>query len=292
MDAVFLPGGLMNRNYRVRVGDDDVVLRFYDRDPGACAKEAKLLDALHGHVAVPELLYAQPAWEPVPFTLLEHVTGTSMREVRQKGTAKAIGEAAYAVGRELAKLAWVRLDDPAILAIDPGFESASESGATKNARLIEHLLESPTLATRLTAAERSRVRQFSRSHDGRLAASDDVGSIAHGDFNAANILVGEARGAWRVAAILDWEFAVAASPFHDIGNFLRYERASRPRVEPWFSRGLSEGGVALATDWRTTARLADLGALCELLSRADAPEVVAREVRDLVLATIDERELP
>jgi len=55
--ATFLPGGLMNRNYRVRVGSDDVVLRFYDRDARACAKEVGLLSELHGRVAVPEVLY-------------------------------------------------------------------------------------------------------------------------------------------------------------------------------------------------------------------------------------------
>ena len=61
--ATFLAGGLMNRNYRVRVGNDDVVLRFYDRDARAFAKEVGLLSELHGRVAVPEVLYVGPSTE-------------------------------------------------------------------------------------------------------------------------------------------------------------------------------------------------------------------------------------
>ena len=68
--------------------------------------------------------------------------------------------------------------------------------------------------------------------------SKSVG-IAHGDFNSANILVKQCAGCWTVAAILDWEFAFEGSVAYDIGNFLRYERASNPRFEPAFSRGLA-----------------------------------------------------
>src|SRR5438270_3379821 len=57
--AVFLAGGLMNRNYRVRVGNDDVVLRFYDRNPASFSKEIELLRELSGVIPVPELLYAE-----------------------------------------------------------------------------------------------------------------------------------------------------------------------------------------------------------------------------------------
>ena len=82
------------------------------------------------------------------------------------------------------------------------------------------------------------------------------------------------------------EFAFPGSIYYDIGNFLRYEREARPRFEPAFSRGLTDGGFELAAEWRTLARAADLTALCELLARPGVPDHVIAELRDLVSATV------
>jgi aminoglycoside phosphotransferase (APT) family kinase protein len=126
---------------------------------------------------------------------------------------------------------------------------------------------------------------LARSHeDGHPAVNAEV-SLVHGDFNSPNIFVRQERGSWRVAAILDWEFAFAGSTLCDIGNMLRYERPAQPRYEPHFSRGLIDGGWRAPDDWFLRARLADLPALCELLSRDDVPEAVVIELRDLIEAT-------
>jgi hypothetical protein len=45
----------------------------------------------------------------------------------------------------------------------------------------------------------------------------------------------QVKRAWRVAAVLDWEFALSASPLTDVGHFLLHECASRPLAEPHFS---------------------------------------------------------
>jgi hypothetical protein len=95
-----------------------------------------------------------------------------------------------------------------------------------------------------------------------------------------------------VAAILDWEFAFSGNIFADVGSFLRYERPDRPRFEPAFATGLADGGVTLPADWHELARLADLGALCELLTRPDVLHSVVIEVCDLVRTTIATRDLP
>ena len=288
--ASFLAGGLMNRNYRVRVGSDDVVLRFYDRDARACSKEVFLLSELHGRVAVPRVLYVGPSTETVPFVVLEFVDGISMRELKQTGDARGIAEAAHAAGRELATLASIRVRDAAILATH--FEPNPEllHGLNVNARLIDHFLASPLLRERLGEPHATRVHDFAWRHDDALSVMSVSAGIAHGDFNSANILVRQCDGRWTVAAILDWEFAFEGSIAYDIGNFLRYERASSLRFEPSFSSGLVVGGVELPNDWRRTARVADLSALCELLTRPAAPSIVVEEIRELVLATVDGRE--
>lgn len=283
--GIFLAGGLMNRNYRVRVGSDEVVLRFYDRDAHACERETRLLTELFGRVAVPNVLYVAPVNEPVRFAVLEFVDGISMRTLKETGEADAIAEASHSIGLELATLASVRLRDPAILTTEFAPKPELLRGSNVNARLIDHFLESPALRQRLGAEHVGRVHDFAWRHDDRLSATTQSFTIAHGDFNSANILVRLTAGRWSVAAILDWEFAFIGSTFYDAGNFLRYDKESTPRYEPWFSRGLTDGGVTLPSDWRLLARLADLSALCELLARPELPPQVADEVRDLVLAT-------
>ena len=289
--ATFLDGGLMNRNYRVRVGEDDVVLRFYDRDPRACAKEVALLNAVQGRLPAPRVLYAAPHAAPAPFAVLEFVDGISLRDLKKAGDRSATVDAAHSAGLALAALASVPSTALVHLATDIAPSEVLDS-PNVNARLIDHFLTSSHLQARIGASIAMRVRDFAWRHDDGLAAAHLPSAIAHGDFNAANILVQQTDGRWTVAAILDWEFAFAGSMAYDIGNFLRYERASSPWFEPGFSRGLVDGGVELPSNWRTTARVADLSALCELLTRPEMPILVADEVRGLVLATLDGAELP
>jgi aminoglycoside phosphotransferase (APT) family kinase protein len=276
----------MNRNYRVRIGRDDVVLRFYDRAPMACAKEATILRLVSGVARVPALLYAATDAVPTPFAVLEFVEGISFRDLKRRGDQDALANAAYDAGRQLAAINSV-LVDPDILGA-PDIDPALLAGSNVNARLIEYFLASPVLRARLSGAEVDRINRFAWSRDELLLPYTSSRSLAHGDFNSPNILVRPRDGAWSVAAILDWEFAFAGHAFYDIGNFLRYDRPNAPRVEPSFSRGLLDGDLTLPPEWRTMARLADLGALCELLTRSEVPDNVVAEIRTLVLATLDE----
>jgi len=63
------------------------------------------------------------------------------------------------------------------------------------------------------------------------------------------------------------------------------KRPTKPRYEPHFSRGLIDGGWRAPDDWFLRARLADLPALCELLTRADVPDAIVSELRDLIEMT-------
>jgi len=131
---------------------------------------------------------------------------------------------------------------------------------------------------------RSRVHR--RHFAARASAARRREGLVHGDFNSPNIFVRQDGGRWVVAAILDWEFAFSGSMFADIGNMLRYERPGQSRYEPHFSRGLVDGGWEPAGDWSLRARLADLPALCELLTRDDVPDVIVTELRDLITDTL------
>jgi len=154
--------------------------------------------------------------------------------------------------------------------------------------VVEHFVASPLFRQRIDGSLITRIRDFvaamGRTGLGSASRHDDAG-LVHADFNSPNIFVRQDRGTWRVAAILDWEFAFAGSILCDIGNMLRYERPGQPRYEPHFSRGLADGGWDAPDDWFLRARLADLPALCELLTRDDVPEAVVEELRDLIVMT-------
>ena len=146
------------------------------------------------------------------------------------------------------------------------------------------------LRRHMPADLRDRCRALVWSRADELAGLDHEARLVHGDFNRRNLLVRRAAGRWSVAAVLDWEFAVSGSPLADLGNFLRYERASRPLVEPHFSAGYRNAGGTLPRDWRRLARLLDLTALCESLTHGQLPDTVTTELVELVRATVEDRD--
>jgi aminoglycoside phosphotransferase (APT) family kinase protein len=169
---------------------------------------------------------------------------------------------------------------PGLTVVDDVFAGVSLLG------IVDYFATSPIFAGRLDAALRDRLRSFVRATEPLHSSPTESATLVHGDFNSPNVLVRDNGSRWVVAAILDWEFAFSGSVFTDIGNMLRYERPGQSRYEPHFSRGLVDGGWQLAGDWFLRARLADLPALCELLTRDDVPDVIVAELRDLIAETV------
>lgn len=289
VEAEALAGGIMNWNYRVRLSGsaERFVLRFYDRAPASCAKEVRVLDLVRDDVPVPTVAFTQTesagGWPP--FCVLEFIDGISLRELRRRGNAVGVGEAAYDAGRLLPRLGRHRFPRSGLLSPNLSVEGGPLAGAPLSA-VVEHFVASPLFRARLDSSLRARLHEFLRATEPMHVGADDPVSLVHGDFNSPNILVGERDGRWTVAAILDWEFAFAGSTLADVGNMLRYERPGQSRYEPYFSRGLTAGGWTAPDRWFLRARLADLPALCELLTRDDVPDAIVAELRELIAETI------
>jgi aminoglycoside phosphotransferase (APT) family kinase protein len=282
-----LSGGIMNWNYAVRLSAsaERFVLRFYDRSPASCAKEVRILALVRDDVPVPRVLHAEVngAGGYPPFCVLEFIDGISLRELRRRDETKGVAEASYDAGRLLPRLARHRFERSGLLPADLHVQDGPFADASLE-EVVEHFVASPLFRQRVDASLLAHIHDFVRSHaDKLLGPARDI-SLVHGDFNSPNILVREHQGSWQVAAILDWEFALAATIFCDIGNMLRYERPGQSRYEPHFSRGLIDGGWKPPDDWFLRARLADLPALCELLTRDDVPDVIVNELCDLIRA--------
>ena len=294
VDVQLLSGGLSNSNFKVQLDPrgDPIVLRIYDRDPAVCQKEVDVLRLVKETVPVPEVLHAEPTGldGAGPFIVLRYVDGITFRQLKVSRDADAIGEAAYSIGRALAAIGQYRFPRPGWLCAGPEVGGQFVEGPDSIPRFLDSCLTSPNFAMRVDGGMRDQVRDFAWSWAPRLVSLDTERSLVHSDFNSPNLLVRCVEGAWTVVAVIDWEFAFSGSPLFDVGNFMRYERVHRPRIEPHFSRGFVECGGQLGEDWKRVARVIDLTSLCEILTREALPDAVVSEVLDLIQATIEDRD--
>jgi aminoglycoside phosphotransferase (APT) family kinase protein len=291
-----LDGGLRNSNFKVRLESParTLVLRFYDKDPSLCRKEVSLLRRIRDAVPVPEVLHAEPdgIGESGAFALLDYVEGVTFRELKQRGEVAAIGEAAASVGAALAAIGRFAFPAPGRLGDELQVTGPFVEGPDPAPKFLDSCLASPAFQSRAGAELTARVHELGWAWRERLASLDEERSLVHGDFNSPNLVARLVDGRFRLAAVIDWEFGWSGSPLFDVGNILRYERLGRPVLEPDFSRGFLAHGGRLPRDWRRLARVVDLTSLCEILSRDVLPDDVVSEVRELIRATLEDRDPP
>jgi len=289
-----LGDGLRNANFKLDLEAPraSLVLRIYEHDASICRKELDLIRLVAGSVPVPEVIHAEPrGFEDLPpLVLVRFVEGITFRELKLSGGTRSISEAAYSAGETLAAIGRAAFPQPGWLAAGPAVGAPLMEGADPAPRFVDSCLASANLQPRMPPDLRDRVHAMVWSCAPELARLGDEARLVHGDFGKRNLLVRSIEGRWRVAAVLDWEFAVSGSPLADLGHFLRYERASRPLAEPHFSAGYLDGGGVLPHDWRHLARLIDLTALCESLTHEQLPDSVVAELVELVRATAENRD--
>jgi aminoglycoside phosphotransferase (APT) family kinase protein len=289
-----LSDGLRNANFKLQLDPaaEPAVLRIHEHAPSLCQKEIDLMQLVGGSVPVAELIYAEPhGWEDLPpFTLARWVEGITFRDLKRSGDAEGIAQAAHAVGETLAGIGQFRFPKSGWLNPGPTVGPPLLDGADAMPRFIDLCLASYNLQRRVPGELRDRTQTLVWSCAPQYADLEGETNLVHGDFSRRNLLVRPAGTRWNVAAVLDWEFALAASPLADVANFLRYERAARPVAEPHFSAGYIRAGGRLPHDWRRLTRLIDLVALCESLTRDQLPDAVVPELVELVRATIEDRD--
>jgi aminoglycoside phosphotransferase (APT) family kinase protein len=294
LHAQLLEGGLCNTNLKVQFdgGAPPVVLRIYDRDPGACQKEVDLLELVRRTVPVPDVLSVSAAGmdEVGPFAVLRFVDGLTFREIRATGDAPAIAEACDAIGRTLAAIGQYTFPRPGRLEAGPTVGAQLVAGADPIPTFLDACLAHPMVGKRMTATFGEQLRALVWSWADRLREATDDRRLVHCDYGTRNLILRQTAGRWGVAAVLDWEFAAAGSALWDVGHFLRYERPGRPPCEPHFSDGFRAGGGTLPGQWRRLARLVDLVALCDALTWEALPDEVVREILELVHATVEDRD--
>jgi len=290
-----LTGGLINTNIKVnfRTGEPPVVLRLYRRDPTVCLHEVEIIRLVRGTVPVPEVFHVQPGGidGSGPFSILQYVDGITFQELKRTNNLEGIHQAAASVGATLAAIGRYRFDAPGRLVVTDDNLSVGApyiEGPDPIPRILDRFRGDATLRRRIDASLLDQLHDFMWAWAPLMPDLTHDSFLVHCDFGNRNLLVHEVNGKWVVAAVLDWEFALSGSPLLDVGHFLRYEKASAPLREPYFSRAFLENGGRLPVNWREVARVIDLTALVELLTHAYLPDDVADEILWLIHATLDQ----
>jgi Ser/Thr protein kinase RdoA (MazF antagonist) len=298
-----LRSGLRNTNYRLDfAGGRSAVLRLYVADPEVCAREAAVLAAVAGRLPAPRVLHSDAAAQP-PFALLGWLDGQPLDEVLVRADAATAVEIATGCGATLSRIHEIHFPAAGFFGSDLSVIRPMPAWATAVLEALTGRVEG-----RLGPALSDRVRA---TVDSNASAVESVWSgavLVHADFRASNLLVREgadpsdvprlrsgrdaayrstesAAGRWRLAGILDWEFACAGCKLIDFSAFLRNDGSRPPGFNDAFAAAYLAAGGALPADWRRLTGLVDLLNLLQLLAWAD--NLAATELRRLVTETVD-----
>ncbi len=291
VDAELLTAGLANTNYKVKVSGrvEPFVVRVYTRDRAACRKEVDIYNLIHDRVPLPDVLYADVDGRDYdrPYAVTTWVDGIMLDHVFAQGSAADVASAAHAAGHTLAVIGSYTF--PGAGFFGPGLVIAHPLGDADTSWLpyIQERLFEGIAGERLGVTLRDRLWHVVMQGVAEVRVVDDARSLAHADFNGPNVMVRREGDAWVVASILDWEFAFAGSPLHDIGNMLRGADALPAAFEPAFIRGFTDGGGMLPPAWRRIVRLLDFVNLCEFLNAPGQGGARVDDVTRLIRATVE-----
>lgn len=285
--SALLSGGLANTNILLDLdrAPGRIVLRLAQRDPAGMAREAALLRlaAQHDIPAAPLLhVETDDARLGAPFLVLGFVEGVMLEKALSGADQSAVADLGYAVGELLAAVHAVPFEQAGFLDETLQVATPLDMGGEGLKGFAEAMAAEPLVAERLGEARLARLRDVLAEQAGRLDGWQGGSCLAHSDANGSNILVADAGSYWRVAALLDWEFAFAGTPFFDLGNAIRPPAGDNPLWLTGIDGGYRSAGGVLPADWPELARLADLTAWLDFASRKEATPALIADCRAMI----------
>ena len=267
-----LEGGLANTNIRVDLAGGRVLLRLYQRDPAQAEKEAAIARRLAGRVPVPRFVHLGD-FGGQRFALLEWIDGMPLDAALTDAAARTM--LGRAVGETLARIHAVHFERAGLLDGALAVAAPIVADGAWLARFLRATLIDGGGARFVPRDLADAAIAFALAND---APWGGPFCLSHCDYNGSNILVRDGR----VAAVLDWEFAMAGTPAPDFGNLMR----NHPETDfqDAVAAGYAAAGGHLPEHWRRLARIADLAAWADFLDRP----VVDPALADDALAALRE----
>lgn len=241
VSSALFSSGKCNSNYKLTLDDGtEVVARISSSD--SSSRELRVMDMARELVKVPEVFYERPS-----LSILEFLSGQTLEEVPAYSRLAGIA---------IAQFSSRTFDYPGRIEED-GSISAFDFGGIQG--FIDESLGNTEVLERLGGERKGKLLPLLRNKSQLLKELDAEACFVHGDFNPTNILIHEEQ----LSGILDWEYALAGTPFMDIGNLLRN---TDENFHSEIEQGLREGGMILPKDWKERAELVDLTSQFEFLT--------------------------
>ncbi len=247
-------GGQANTNIRLELSQhpEPILLRLYTREaetsyeiPRSATKEAALHGLLATKLPVPHVLFTADQ-NPVtghPYMLREWVPGERLEVVAHALCSEDLVGLGQQVGAILAGIHSVTF--PAGGYLDESLNVVTFPHGVPGDTFAEFLdlLLGSRGKDRLGPALTQALMAFAEREARYGATWSGPPCLTHADFGGSNILVQVGDGGARVAAVVDWEFAFAGTPFIDLGNLMRPPLGELPGFEAAVAYGYrAEGG--------------------------------------------------
>jgi aminoglycoside phosphotransferase (APT) family kinase protein len=282
-------GGLSNTNIEVELAQAPfrVLLRLYQRDRAAAQREAAL-SALVLKRAVPAPRFLHIGDRKVrPYAVLEWIEGSRLETVAPGLADADLAALGRSLGQLLASIHGIAFERAGFFDARLAVAEPIDLGLAGLRGLLHRCLVEGAGGARLGSQLTAALLTFVERQGHRLDAWLGRPSLTHADFNGSNILLRRVGAAWEVAAVLDWEFAFSGSPAVDFGNLLRPPLGQRRGFTAALTEGYVGAGGWLPPDWHAIARLADLYAWADFLSRPAAGPALIEDARRMIRETID-----
>jgi aminoglycoside phosphotransferase (APT) family kinase protein len=281
-------GGLTNTNLKVRLSEraGALLLRIYQRGVAPAQKEMAVYRLVGARVPVPHFIHfcAESPITGHPYAIIDWIEGLELQAMLASLASNELLDVAQGIGGMLAAIHGFTFDKFGFLDADlkvQGPIDLDKKGLL--AYLNQCLVEGPGGA-RLGPELTSALLAYAAREGDSLADWLKQPSLVHGDFNGSNILIRRsARGqGWEIAAIVDWEYALSASPAFDFGNLLRAPLDTNADFAAALARGYHQAGGMLPARWERIARLADMFSFADILSRPAINDVVVEDAKAVI----------
>lgn len=271
-----IAGGCANLNFKIQFENEleSYILRVYLRDKEAVYKEKSLYKLLKDTVPVPQIYFVGEV-ENYQFAIVEFINGITLRDLLLGNETYDLDATMYDVGKILAKIA--RIEFPKAGFFDKDLNIISEHVQDDYLNFVQKCLENQIVLEQLNPDTIAKINFCLRKYE---FPSVSEKHLVHADFDPANILVDKIDGNWKIAAILDWEFAFSGSTLCDVANMLRYKHHMPAEFEESFLKGLKVGGVTLPETWEATTHMLNLLSLLDCFVRSD-PKNRPNQLKDI-----------
>ena len=262
---VLLSEGCANTNYKVTFKNNrlPVVIRIYMREKSALPREIAIHKLVADKIPVPAHLYfnEQCTDYAYPYAIMEWVDGILMRDIILNKNEKAIIACSYEAGQYLNVMRQIHFSHGGFF--QNGLTILPFSNNEKYLPYVLNILKDKIVTESLGNHLLNAVSHLVNTN-ASLLPDENNANLTHADYDPANILVKQIEGKWKIAAILDWEFAFAGTYLLDIGMALRYSHKIPAYYENNFIAGIQAHGFQLPEKWKKQAKLMDLLCLLQL----------------------------